>query len=90
MEITWYIVLVFLAAFVGGIVTALMGWVSTTEPFIARKFVTSLIKALIGAAVIAVAFDYTGTQGILMLLTAFLAGAGVDAGIKRLTNTITS
>jgi len=90
MELTVFVILVFLAAFLGGIVTAIMGWVSTTEPFIGRKFLTSVVKSFIGAAVIAVAFDYSGTTSIILLLAAFLSGAGVDAGIKRVTDAIKS
>ena len=88
--VTWFIVLVFASALLGGVVSALLGWVSTTEPFCARKFITSVIKALIGAVVITVAFDFSGTTAIILLLAAFLSGAGVDAGVKRVTNAITA
>ena len=90
MEIDTFIILVFVAAFMGGIVAALLGWVSTNECFVARKFVTSVIKALIGAVVISVTFNFAGTTNLIMLMIAFLSGAGVDAGAKRITNAITN
>lgn len=83
-----YLVLVFIAAFLGGIIAALLGWIGTTEPFIARKFLTSVIKAFVGAVVITVAFDFAQTASLILLLAAFLSGAGIDAGAKRVTDAI--
>jgi len=84
------IILVFLTALSGGIATSLLGWAATTEPFTPRKFLTSVVKSFIGAAVIAAAFDYSGTTNMISLLLAFLSGAGVDAGVKRVTDAITN
>jgi len=88
MERTLFALLIFLAAFFGGVITAVLGWLDTSDKFNIRKFMTSVIKSFIGAAVIAVGFDYSGTTSVILILVAFLAGAGVDAGIKRLTNLI--
>lgn len=85
-----FIIIVCLAAFMGGVLTALIGWGGTTEPFNARKFMTSVVKSLIGAVVIAAAFDYSQTTSPISYLLAFLSGAGVDAGLKRVTNAITN
>ncbi len=90
MEIDIFIILVFIASFLGGTVAALLGWVGTDEPFVPRKFITSIIKAVVGAAIVAVAFDYSGTTNLIMLLVAFLSGAGIDAAGKRVSNAITN
>ena len=76
------------AAFLGAIVASLLGWMETTEPFDLRKFASSLIRGIIGAIGIAIAFDYAGSAGPLGYLIAFLAGAGVDAGGKRVAAAI--
>jgi hypothetical protein len=81
-------IFIFVAALLGGVVSSLLGWISTTEPFVPRKFITSLIKTLTGAVVIVVGFDFAGTMGYAALGMAFLAGAGVEAGVKRLTDAI--
>ncbi len=80
--------LIAVAALVGGIVTALLGWTETTEPFNPKKFTSSIIRSLIGAVVIAVAFDAAGGISPLDYLVAFLAGAGVDAGGKRVAGAL--
>lgn len=76
------------AAFLGAIVDSLLGWTETTEPFDLRKFASSLIRGIVGAIGIAVLFDYAGSAGTLGYLVAFLAGAGVDAGGKRVAAAI--
>jgi len=76
------------AAFLGAVVVSLLGWTETTEPFDLRKFASSMIRGIIGAIGIAVAFDYAGSAGPLGYPIAFLAGAGVDAGGKRVAAAI--
>ena len=87
-----YILIVMAVAIVGGLVSALTGWVATTEPFDARKFVTSLLKSVVGAVVIGYAGWqsglFTGAVNPGVVLMAFLSGAGVDAGVKRVTDAI--
>jgi hypothetical protein len=77
-----------LAALAGGIVIALLGWTETKESFDARKFSSSIIRAIIGAAVIAAGFNYAGATSPIMYLFAFLGGAGFDAGGKRIAGAI--
>ena len=67
-----------LAALLGGLVAALLGWLESSEPFNPRKFGGSVIRALIAAVIFAVGYRLTGAVGMLDLFYAFLGGAGVD------------
>ena len=67
-----------LAALLGSLVAALLGWLESKEPFNIRKFSGSAIRALIAGAVFAAGYELSGTFGILDLFYAFLGGAGVD------------
>ena len=76
------------AAFLGGVVTALLGWTESNLPFNVKKFMSSVIRALIAGVGIAVAFNYGETIGPLSYFIAFLAGAGVDVGGNRVAGAI--
>ncbi len=76
------------AAFLGGIVTALLGWTESNLPFNVKKFMSSVIRALVAGVGIAVAFNYGEVVGPLSYLIAFLAGAGVDVGGNRVAGAI--
>ncbi len=78
------------AAFLGGVVTALLGWTESNLPFNIKKFMSSVIRALIAGVGIAVVFEYGGSIGPLSYLIAFLAGAGVDVGGNRVAGAITA
>ena len=67
-----------LAALLGGLVAALLGWLESSEPFNTRKFGGSVIRALIAAIVFAAGYHLSGTLVILDLFYVFLGGAGVD------------
>ncbi len=67
-----------MAALLGGLVAALLGWLESGEPFNPRKFGGSVIRALIAAILFAVGYQLSGTAGVLDLFYAFLGGAGVD------------
>ncbi|MDO8636422.1 MAG: hypothetical protein Q7R34_09315 [Dehalococcoidia bacterium] len=73
-----------LAALLGGLVAALLGWLESNEPFNYRKFSGSAIRALVAGAVFAAGFVLSGTIGILDLLYAFLGCAGVDVFGNRI------
>ena len=49
-----------LAALLGGIVTALLGWLESGEPFNPRKFGGSVIRSLIAAAIFAAGYQVSG------------------------------
>jgi len=67
-----------LAALLGGLAAALLGWLECGEPFDLRKFGGSIIRALIAGVVFAAGYHLSGPAGILDLFYAFLGGAGVD------------
>ena len=67
-----------IAAVMGGVVVALLGWLESSEPFNIRKFGGSVIRALIAGAIFAAAYEMSDSAGWRDLFYAFLAGAGVD------------
>lgn len=74
-----------LAALLGGLVAALLGWLECSDPFNPRKFGASAIRALVAAAIFAAGYQLTHPVGIVDLLYAFLGGAGVDVIGNRLS-----
>jgi hypothetical protein len=82
----WYLVI---AAFFGGIISALLGWLDSGEPFAARKFSSSVLRALLAAAVFAIGYTVTPVlAGVFGIIAAFLAGAGVDVIGNRLAGSV--
>ena len=73
-----------LAALLGGVVNALLGWLDCSDSFSPRKFGGSVIRSLIAGAVFAAGYQ-SGSVGIIDLLYAFLGGAGVDVIGNRIT-----
>ena len=67
-----------LAAVIGGLTVALLGWMESSDPFNLRKFGGSAIRALIAGAIFAAGYEISDKLGWLDLFYAFLAGAGVD------------
>ncbi len=67
-----------MAAFAGGLIAALLGWLESNESFNARKFGGSAVRALVAGAIFAAGYEYSSSVGILDLFYAFLGGAGVD------------
>ena len=67
-----------IAAVMGGVVVALLGWLESSEPFNIRKFGGSVIRALIAGAIFAAGYEMSDSAGWRDLFYAFLAGAGVD------------
>lgn len=69
-----------LAAFVGALASALLGWLESNEPFDGRKFGASAIRGLLAAAIFAVGYEFKHELATTLdLFYAFLGGAGVDA-----------
>ncbi len=78
-----------LAAFSGGCISSLLGWLDAKEPFDPRKSVATLMRTLVAVILFVSAFQITGaTIGISDLLAAFIGGVGFDAGGKRLINVL--
>ena len=82
------VILVGASALVGGIVAAVLGWLDSGEVFEARKFSASIVRALIAGLGIAVAYSYANSITVLDIVICFLAGAGFDAGINRISGAI--
>ncbi|WP_253689417.1 hypothetical protein [Dehalococcoides mccartyi] len=75
-----------LAAVLGGLIVALLGWMESSEPFNLRKFGGSGIRALIAGAIFAAGYELSGSLSWLDLFYAFLAGAGVDVIGNRIAS----
>jgi len=73
-----------LAALVGGILVALIGWADSKEPFVTRKFLASVLRSLIAGVIFAVAYQLSRPLTALDLLWAFLGGTGFDVGVNRI------
>ena len=84
MNIIWIAV----AAFIGGIVSSLLGWCDSQEPFAVRKFGASLVRALIAGVGFAAAYHYANSLTPIDLAVAFLGGAGVDGVGNRISGSI--
>ncbi|MBA7695528.1 hypothetical protein ES703_104156 [subsurface metagenome] len=82
--------LLLLAAILGAIISAVLGWAESDKPFNARKFAPSLVRAAISAVVVFVGTSYVhvGPITAIIYILAFLAGMGIDAGGNRLAGAI--
>jgi hypothetical protein len=77
-----------LAAFLGGIAIALIGWLEQGTSWDTKKFVASLVRSLVGGIGIAAALDYSGATSPIVYLLAFLSGAGMEVGGNRVAGAI--
>ena len=71
------------AAFIGGLLSALLGWLDSQEPFNGRKFTRSVIASALAALGFALAYSSDGAVTVRDIFTAVLAGAGVDVISNR-------
>jgi len=86
---------VMLSALGGAIFSAVLGWGESGEPFNARKFAMSILRAIVAGLGIGITAYYgleatTLTSTIITCAVVFLAGMGIDAGGNRLSGTITA
>jgi len=73
-----------LAAFLGGIIAATLGYWDSNGPFNAKKFGRSILFALLAAGVFAVGYKWTAESlGIRDIIFGILGGAGVDVLSNR-------
>ncbi|MEK7352894.1 MAG: hypothetical protein AABZ77_00110 [Chloroflexota bacterium] len=77
-----------LAALLGGVVNALLGWLECSDSFSPRKFGGSVIRSLLAGAIFAAGYQVSGSVGIIDLLYAFLGGAGVDVIGNRVSGSL--
>ena len=85
------LVIVCLAAFVGGCLAAFLGWLDSQEPFNARKFGKSVFFALSTAIVWALTLSAAQltTLDSRVILTALASGMAVDVGTNRIIGALT-
>lgn len=84
------------AAVLGALGAAGLGWLDSGEPFIARKFTSSILRALFAGLLIAAGSFLAATEidlsnpvmFIYQVVLAVLAGAGIDVGGNRLSGAI--
>ena len=86
MEIN--VIWVLVAAFLGGMATALIGWSQQGGPWNSKKFIGSLAGSMLGAVIAAFAIEYETATVPLIYLNAFLIGAGVEVGANRIIGAI--
>jgi len=67
-----------LAAFAGGIVAAVLGYLDSETPFQLKKFLASLLRALVSGALFAAYYSYSDGITPVEILIAFVTGAGID------------
>ena len=77
-----------LAASLGGVAAALLGWLECSDSFSPRKFGSSLIRSVIAAAIFAAGYQISGSVKVIDLLYAFLGGAGVDVIGNRISGSL--
>lgn len=82
------VILIGVSAFVGGIVSATLGWFDSGEPFEVKKFSASLIRALIAGVVFAVGYSYINSLSPIDIGIAFCGGAGIDVLGNRVAGAI--
>ncbi len=78
------VVYISLCAFGGGIIAAVLGWIDSKEPFDSKKFMSSVIRALVAGFVFGIGYALTGHPVARDFIIAFISGAGVDAIGNRL------
>lgn len=76
---------IIVAAALGAITSAMLGWLDSGQPFNPRKFAYSAVHAVIAAIAAAATLPDSTIAG---LVAAFLAGAGVDVIGNRVKGAI--
>lgn len=66
-------------ATLGGVVSALLGWLEGTDSFAIRKFMPSVLRAVLAGTAFAIGYEATNLAvSSHDLLIAFAGGAGID------------
>lgn len=79
------VIYIAIAAFIGGAVAALLGYLEKSKPFDVKKFLASMVRSVFAAAGFAAAFNYAEAITAISFMTAFLGGAGVDVLGNRIS-----
>lgn len=90
------ILIVFALAIVGAVFSALLGWLESGEDFIPRKFIPSVMRAIVAGIVFALGFGLselaiTNTGDLILIyFEVFVGGAGIDVLGHRVAKTLES
>ena len=88
MDLNVAVLYIALLTCAGGITSALLGWLDSGGAFIPRKFMASVVRALVAGVVFAIGYTFVNGIGILDLFAAFLGGAGIDVLGNRIAGSI--
>lgn len=80
-----------IATVAGALTSSLLGWADAGGSFDIKKFVPSIVRAIISALVVFVGTysGFVGEANIFVIILAYLAGLGIDAGLNRAAGAIT-
>ena len=80
-----------LSAFGGGVVAGLLGYAKAGKTFSARKYLPTVLRALLAGGTIAVTYNFIGdVESGADIVSAFMAGAGVVVALHRFSGSIRS
>lgn len=88
------ILLIFVTAIGGAVFAATLGWLESGEPFNPRKFVPSIMRAVVSGIIFVLGFGLadliitTPGQLAIICFSVFVGGAGIDVLGHRVTGTI--
>jgi len=77
-----------IAAGVGGVVSGILGWQSSGEPFSAKKFIPTFLRSAVAGGGVAFAAPLVETGFWPGVAGAFMAGAGFDVVWHHAAGTI--
>lgn len=77
------ILIIIVCTTLGAIVSALLGWLESGNPFDQRKFLASMIRGVLASLINAIIFQDVDPVTTWTYLVAFLGGAGFDVVVKR-------
>lgn len=75
--------------FIGSVIVALLGWMQSGQPFIARTFCSTILSGIGGAILFGLAYNhFNNALTIYDILAAVAAGMGIGAGVSRVSGAI--
>ncbi len=77
-----------LMAFLGGILNGIAGWADSHEPFDLRKFLKTVITALLSGLVIGINYQFADGVTWKDILAAIVLGAGIDSFTNRIIGSL--
>jgi len=69
-----------LVSILGAITSATLGWLESSKPFDARKYISSIIRGILSGLVVFIGYQFANLDTLTPFdyVIAFLMGAGVD------------